>query len=372
MEIQNNNDEKKKEEVIDKENEDKKKENNSIELIVEQSGNKEENNINEVIYEENGGKKEEIIHNEITFVNKDNYQKELIEVKNESKENENKQNENKENENEKKGLIDEENENNKEEKEDFKVILIGLNNIGATCYMNATLQCLSNTDELTKFFLNSFKYEPNNSKKIMTNEYYNLIKKLWDKNNNNKSFSPNEFKEKLSNENPLFKGIAANDSKDLINFLIERFHTELNEINGENNFNDDNNPNDQLNEQKMLDLFYNFFKETYNSIISKLFYGILEIKSQCQGCKNIKYNFQIFPFIEFPLEKVNQYCFNAGKRLNYNINNNNKNPDIDLIECFEYYQNIELMSGDNKCIVIYAIKIMILYIKIYYILLQIN
>ncbi len=33
-------------------------------------------------------------------------------------------------------------------------ILRGLNNIGATCYMNATLQCLSNTKPLTEFFLN--------------------------------------------------------------------------------------------------------------------------------------------------------------------------------------------------------------------------
>ena len=31
-------------------------------------------------------------------------------------------------------------------------ILAGLDNIGATCYMNATLQCLSNIDELTNFF----------------------------------------------------------------------------------------------------------------------------------------------------------------------------------------------------------------------------
>jgi len=65
----------------------------------------------------------------------------------------------------------------------------------------------------------------------------------------------------------------------------------------------------------MLELFNNEFKEKYNSIISHLFYGILEIKSQCQGCKCIKYNFQIFSFIEFPLEKVNQYCFNIGKKI---------------------------------------------------------
>ena len=32
-------------------------------------------------------------------------------------------------------------------------ILVGLNNIGATCYMNATLQCLSNSKKLTEYLL---------------------------------------------------------------------------------------------------------------------------------------------------------------------------------------------------------------------------
>jgi len=58
-------------------------------------------------------------------------------------------------------------------------ILVGLNNIGATCYMNATLQCLSNTDELTKYFFNKFKYDVNDNNKIMSNAYYNVIKNLW-------------------------------------------------------------------------------------------------------------------------------------------------------------------------------------------------
>jgi len=172
--------------------------------------------------------------------------------------------------------------------------------------MNVTLQCLSNTDELTKYFFNNYKYEPNNNEKIMSNAYYNVIKELWNRNNNNKSISPNEFKEKLSQENPLFAGVAANDSKDLINFLIERLHNELN-INKNTNGNNNNyilqNEN-QLNEQTMLNIFINEFSSKYNSIISNLFYGILETKSQCQKCKYIKYNFQIYSFIEFPLEKV--------------------------------------------------------------------
>jgi len=61
------------------------------------------------------------------------------------------------------------NNNGKEALDEYKTILIGLNNIGATCYMNSTLHCLSNTDELTYYFLNKFTYEPNNNEKIMSN-----------------------------------------------------------------------------------------------------------------------------------------------------------------------------------------------------------
>ena len=40
-----------------------------------------------------------------------------------------------------------------EEIEDKSPILIGLNRIGNTKYMNATLQCLSQTKDLTEYFL---------------------------------------------------------------------------------------------------------------------------------------------------------------------------------------------------------------------------
>ena len=225
-------------------------------------------------------------------------------------------------------------------------ILVGLNNIGATCYMNATLQCLSNTKKLTEYFLNKFKYD--NAKKLISNEYYKLLKNLWKRENDKKSYSPYSFKEIISKENPLFAGVAANDSKDLINFLIERFHQELNIINRNKNNKDNNNlfNIDQTNENLMLKLFLEEYTQNFNSPISNLFYGIIETKSQCKGCSVIKYNFQVFSFIEFPLQQVNLFFYNKGKRPL--ILSNGENPDIDLYECFEYSKKIDLMTGDNQ------------------------
>ena len=233
---------------------------------------------------------------------------------------------------------------NKEKK--YKLILRGLNNIGATCYMNATLQSLSNSKKLTEYFLNTYKENPN---RIMSNEYYKVIKNLWDVNSNINSYSPYSFKEVLSKENPLFAGVAANDSKDLINFLLERFHQELNIINiNNNNINniDDFDKINQTNELTMLKYFLGEYTQKFNSPISNLFYGILETKSQCQGCNVIKYNFQVYSFLEFPLQLVNQYYFNQGKRPLFT--NDGKNPDVNLYECFEFNRKIDLMTGDNQ------------------------
>ena len=237
-------------------------------------------------------------------------------------------------------LIDEEIQKRK------KPILIGLNNIGATCYMNATLQCFSNSSKLTDYFLYIYKED---KKKVMTYEYYKLIQNLWKREKNNIPYSPNSFKNVLSKENPLFAGIAANDSKDLVNFLLERFHLELNKKINNNNNNINNkviSTSDQLNEAFMLENFLAEFKTNYDSPISSLFYGILETKSKCLGCNNIKYNFQIYSFIEFPLEQVNKFCFEKGMRpLN---NSDGTNPDVDLFECFDYYGKVDTMNGDNQ------------------------
>ena len=221
---------------------------------------------------------------------------------------------------------------------------IGLQNIGATCYMNATLQSLSNTNLFTEFFLTKYHYNSNDKNKKMSNEMYKVLINLWSDTKKKGDYPPYDFKKALSEENPLFAGVQANDSKDLINFLIERFHQEMN-LPSPNQINI-NNVN-QMNEMETLNAFIKEYFSTNKSIITDCFYGIIETKSTCSGCKLTKYNFQIYSFLEFPLIEVNAYMHQCGKREAI-VNPDGTNPDIDLYECFDYHQKLDLMTGQNQ------------------------
>ena len=217
----------------------------------------------------------------------------------------------------------------------------GLANIGATCYMNATLQCLAHIQRLTHYLLNSETKKKISSDKIkykLTSAYLTVLENLW-QNKNIKYYSPNQFKDVISEMNSLFAGIQANDSKDLILFLLETMHNELNlenkninNINNQDNYLDDIQA--QYNYEMALKNFSNYFKEKYNSIISSLFYGMFNSITCCQNCNVVLNNVQCYNILIFPLQKVKEYKMKMD-----NI--------VDLYECFDYNQRPDLISGKS-------------------------
>ena len=236
--------------------------------------------------------------------------------------------------------------------------LIGLNNIGATCFMNSTLQCLSQTESLTNYFLkekNANKIFNNNIAKLNINElqlspvYYELIQNLWAKNKMS-SFSPNHFMNTIEKMNPLFKLGQAGDSKDFIIFILEQIHKELKEpIKGLNNNINIIQTLNQYDKINAFNFFFNEFKKEC-SIISDIFFGFTETTNVCLNCQNIYnsqgmqnpicYNYQIFNCLIFPLEEV--------KNMKNNQNQYYQNNCVTLYDCFLYNQKSELFTGENR------------------------
>ena len=232
--------------------------------------------------------------------------------------------------------------------------LIGLENIGATCYMNATLQCFCNIEKFVDYFLcdkNLITITDNDQKnEKLCSSFRLLIENLYPYpyNPKNRSYAPREFKDKISKLNPLFEGIQANDSKDLVNFLILTLHLELN-ISPKNQLPENNNNvfEDQRNKQLMYNNFVNSFYKENNSIISQLFYALNYNYTQCANCNAGSYNYQVYFFLIFPLEEVRKF-----KLMNNNNNNgfnniNNNNNVVDIMDCFDFDRKVNFMTGDN-------------------------
>ena len=236
--------------------------------------------------------------------------------------------------------------------------LIGLENIGATCYMNATLQCFCNIVKFVDYFkynkylINLVKNDYNKSS--LSSSFKLLIEKLWPDNfnsNTKKSYAPYEYKNKISKMNSLFEGVQANDSKDLVNFIIMTLHQELNKVkNVSNSFNNNNNfgvsINQQTNQQLMFNNFIENFKKENHSIISDLFYAMNCNMIQCSMCKTQSYNYQTYFFLVFPLEEIRKYKINNFNQFN-NFNNMFNNNEVNIYDCFEYEKRINFMSGQN-------------------------
>ena len=78
----------------------------------------------------------------------------------------------------------------------------------------------------------------NNKEKKMSLSFAlaEVLKNLWLKFDDKKSYPPENFKKLISEMNPLFRGIQANDPKDLILFMLETMHSELNNPTNQYNF----------------------------------------------------------------------------------------------------------------------------------------
>ena len=206
---------------------------------------------------------------------------------------------------------------------------LGLDNIGATCYMNATLQCLCNIVQLQNYFLNNNQIFQNPHAKL-SKAFCDVLQNLYNFKKNKKSFSPNNFKNLIGDMNNLFKGVAANDSKDLILFIYEKIHEELNSPNNCNNY--------EPNISYELQLFRQNYYSNNSSIIEKTFYYEQETINQCSSCGNKIINYNIQNIIIFPLEKI---------RLNLLQSYPDGFPYVYLEECFAQISLPELMDGPN-------------------------
>jgi len=183
--------------------------------------------------------------------------------------------------------------------------LVGLQNLGNTCFMNSGLQCLSNTTELTKYFLFKLYREDVNTDNPLgldgrlAEAYHGLLQDMWL--GSDKRTAPYDLKRVLGKKIARFSGYGQQDACELLNYLLDLIHEDLNRVKKKPYV--EVPDHDGRPDEEMSNIFWQCFLARNQSIIVDLFYGQLKSTVRCLECGNISMAFDPFLTLSLPVTK---------------------------------------------------------------------
>jgi ubiquitin C-terminal hydrolase len=203
--------------------------------------------------------------------------------------------------------------------------LSGLSNLGNTCFMNSALQCLCHTPQLMFAFLSGeYKDDLNTDNPLglggkLASAFGGLLSKLWKP---GASFvTPKHFKFMLSKFAPQFSGYLQQDSQELLSFLLDGLHEDLNRIK-EKPYKEEKDADGRPDEEVAMEAWDNY-RARNDSVVVDTFQGLYKSTLKCPECGYTSVKFDPFMYLSLPLPSpkrrtlqltvVDQFC--GGKSL---------------------------------------------------------
>lgn len=180
--------------------------------------------------------------------------------------------------------------------------LTGLHNLGNTCFMNSAIQCLAHTPKLVDFFLGDYRREINYENPLGMNgelalSFGDLLRQLWVPGAS--PLAPKMFKMKLANFAPQFSGYMQHDSQELLAFLLDGLHEDLNRVKRKpyHEVKDaDGRPDGEVAEE-----YWRNHLARNDSIVVDSFQGQFRSTLICPFCKKVSITFDPFMYLSLPL-----------------------------------------------------------------------
>jgi hypothetical protein len=192
----------------------------------------------------------------------------------------------------------------------------GLNNLGNTCFMNSALQCLSNTVNLTTFFLSDkWKEELNRDNPLgmhgeVAESYALLVNLIWRANESRQgSLPPRQFKNTIGRFNQTFVGYSQQDSQELLQFLLDGLHEDLNRIKKKPYI--EAPEMDSWPDEEIAAKSWEMYRARNDSAIVDLFQGEYKSRVECLDCGKWSVKFDPYMFLSLPVPETRTVTVNV-------------------------------------------------------------
>ncbi|OCT70492.1 ubiquitin carboxyl-terminal hydrolase 2 isoform X1 [Xenopus laevis] len=207
--------------------------------------------------------------------------------------------------------------------------LVGLRNLGNTCFMNSILQCLSNTKDLRDYCQQNSYRRDLSSKKCNTaimEEFAQLLQAIWTS-SANEVVSPSEFKTQIQRYAPRFMGYNQQDAQEFLRFLLDGLHNEVNRVTVKprpSSQDLDHMPDSEKGKQ-----MWKRYLEREDSRIVELFVGQLKSSLTCTECGYCSTVFDPFWDLSLPIAKKSA-------------------SEVSLVDCMRLFTKEDVLDGDEK------------------------
>ncbi|KAK0419447.1 hypothetical protein QR680_014150 [Steinernema hermaphroditum] len=216
----------------------------------------------------------------------------------------------------------------------YKLGVCGLQNLGNTCFMNSALQCLSNVPEITQYFLSDeYKKHLNTTNKLgmqgqLAMAYGGLIHQMWS--GENYSVVPRQLKNVIGRFEPRFSGYQQQDSQELLAFLLDGLHEDLNKI-IKKPYIEDKDANGRPDSVVAAEAWEDYLKRN-DSVIVDYTHGQLKSTVVCPDCSKVSIKFDPFCFLSVPLPSRDKMTLRSRENI------------VDISECFDLFTKEEQLG----------------------------